>query len=56
MPENELKNTLSKIVKSIIIIYVALLALYFLVSKVTDNLPKPYHKRTISAEVTPWLK
>ena len=56
MPKNELKQTLSKTLKAIIIIYVCLLGLYFLVSKITDKLPKPYHKRIISAEVTPWLK
>ena len=56
MPKNELKDTLSEILKTLIFIYVCLLALFFVVNKITDNLPKPYHKRTISAEVTPWLK
>ena len=55
MPK-DLKQTLTKTLKAVAIIYAVLLALFFLVSMVTDKLPKPYHKRTISAEVTPWLK
>ena len=54
MPK-DLKETLTKTLKAVAIIYAVLLALFFLVSMVTDKLPKPYHKRTISAEVTPWL-
>ena len=54
MPK-DLKDTLTKTLKAVAIIYAVLLALFFLVSMVTDKLPKPYHKRTISAEVTPWL-
>ena len=56
MPKDELKETLTKTLKIVAIIYAVLLALFFAVSMVTDKLPKPYHKRTISAEVTPWLK
>ena len=56
MPENELKQTLTKTLKAVVIIYVVLLALFFAVSKIVDKLPEPYHKRDISAEVTPWLK
>ncbi|MBQ2312599.1 MAG: hypothetical protein II183_00350 [Elusimicrobiaceae bacterium] len=56
MPKDELKETLTKTLKAVLIIYAVLLALFFAVSTVTDKLPKPYHKRTISAEVTPWLK
>jgi len=56
MPKDDLKETLTKTLKVIVFIYVALLALFFMINKITDNLPKPYHKRTISAEVTPWLK
>lgn len=56
MPKDELKETLTKTLKAVAIIYAVLLALFFAVSVVTDKLPKPYHKRTISAEVTPWLK
>ena len=56
MPKDELKETLAKTLKAVLIIYAVLLALFFAVSAVTDKLPKPYHKRTISEEVTPWLK
>jgi len=56
MPKDELKETLTKTLKAVVIIYAVLLALFFAISAVTDKLPKPYHKRTISAEVTPWLK
>jgi len=56
MPKDELKETLVKTVEAVVIIYAVLLVLFFVVSKITDKLPKPYHKRTISAEVTPWLK
>ena len=55
MPK-DLKESLTKILKAVAIIYAVLLALFFAVSAVVDKLPKPYHKRTISAEVTPWLK
>ena len=56
MPKDELKITFAKTLKAVLIIYACLLALFFIVSAVTDKLPKPYHKRTISKEVTPWLK
>ena len=56
MPKDELKKTLTKTLKAVVIIYAFLLALFFIVSMITDKLPKPYHKREISAEVTPWLK
>ncbi len=56
MPKNELKLTLIKTLKALLIIYACLLVLFFIVSAITDKLPKPYHKRTISQEVTPWLK
>lgn len=56
MPKDELKETLTKTLKAVVIIYAVLLGLFYAVSMVTDKLPKPYHKRTISAEVTPWLK
>ena len=55
MPK-DLKETLTKTLKAVAIIYAVLLALFFAVSGVVDKLPKPYHKRTISAEVTPWRK
>ena len=55
MPK-DLKETLTKTLKAVFIIYAVLLALFFAVSAVVDKLPKPYHKRTISEEVTPWLK
>ena len=56
MPKNELKETFSKTLKAIIFIYAVLFVLFIVINKITDNLPKPYHKRTISTEVTPWLK
>ena len=56
MPEDELKKTVTKTFKIIAIIYAVLLVVFFVVSKITDKLPMPYHKRTIQAEVTPWLK
>lgn len=56
MPEDNLKETLTKTLKIIACIYAVLLALFFIINMVTDKLPKPYHKRTIPAEVTPWLK
>lgn len=56
MPENDLKQTLTKTLKAIAIIYAILLVLFFVINMITDKLPKPYHKRTIQAEVTPWLK
>ena len=56
MPKDELKQTLVKTAKIIVIIYAVLLGLFFLINYITEKLPKPYHKRTISAEVTPWLK
>ena len=56
MPKDDLKETLTKTLKIIVCIYAALLVLFFVVNMVTDKLPKPYHKRTISVEVTPWLK
>ena len=56
MPKDELKPTFIKTLKILLIIYAGLLVLFFTVSAVTDKLPKPYHKRTISKEVTPWLK
>ena len=55
MPK-DLKETLTKTLKAVAIIYAVLLVLFYAVSMVTDKLPKPYHKRTISEEVTPWLK
>ena len=56
MPKDELKETFSKTLKTVVIIYAVLLALFYVVNMITDKLPKPYHKRTISTEVTPWLK
>lgn len=56
MPKDELRETLTKTLKAIVIIYAVLLGVFYIVNMVTDKLPKPYHKRTISAEVTPWLK
>ena len=56
MPKDDLKETFVKTFKAVAVIYACLLVLFFIISAVTDKLPKPYHKRTISAEVTPWLK
>ena len=56
MPQDELKQAFAKILKAVALIYAGLLILFFIISAVADKLPKPYHKRTISAEVTPWLK
>lgn len=38
------------------VLYVLITVFYFGVSFALRHLPKPYHIRTIPAELTPWLK
>ena len=38
------------------IIYAALIVAYFVVSFLLKQLPKPYHIREIPPEMTPWLR
>ncbi len=50
------KDLIKKHLKTLFIIYAILGVMFIAVSYIVDRLPNPYHKRTISLEVTPWLK
>ena len=50
------KDLIKKHLKTLFIIYAVLGVMFFAVSYIVDRLPNPYQKRTISLEVTPWLK
>lgn len=50
------KDLIKKHLKVLLIIYAVLGIMFFAFSYICDNLPKPYQKRVIPAEVTPWLK
>ncbi|MGC8867897.1 MAG: zinc-ribbon domain-containing protein [Elusimicrobiales bacterium] len=41
--------------KTLLIIYISLTALYFIVGHILRKLPPPYDQRIIPAEMTPWL-
>lgn len=50
------KDLIKKHLKTLLIIYAILGVIFITFSYVADNLKNPYQKRTISMEVTPWLK
>lgn len=50
------KDLIKKHLKLLLIIYAILGVIFIAFSYITDNLENPYHKRTISTEITPWLK
>lgn len=50
------KDIIKKHLKVLFVIYAVLGVMFCVASYIIDRLPTPYHKRTISLEVTPWLK
>lgn len=42
-------------IKTLSIIYISLIAIYFAISFILHKLPAPYNQRIIPAEMTPWL-
>ena len=50
------KTLIKKHIRILVIIYAILGVMFFVFSYMADNLEKPYQKRNIPMEVTPWLK
>ena len=42
--------------KTLGIIYVCLIVLYFVISTFLTRIPEPYRMRTVPKDITPWLK
>ena len=54
--EVNLKQTALKTLKILCVLYCLITVAFFVLQYGLNKLERPYHKRDIPAEITPWLK